>query len=109
MAKKGTTFSPKVSEVAEDIVERLAPLGPVTWKKMFGGAGILLDGKVFALVNHDGYAHFKVNDSNRDRYESAGSTRFANMPYYSIPENVLADDALLRELAEVSSRLVKTR
>jgi len=109
VAKKSTKFSPKVSEVAEDIVERLAPLGPVSWKKMFGGAGIFLDGKMFALVNHDGYAHLKVNDSNRDRYESAGSAKFANMPYYSIPSEVLADDALLQEWAAASIRLVKTR
>ena len=49
MAKKGTKFSAKVGEVAEDMVDRLSPLGPVTWKKMFGGAGIFLDAKMFAL------------------------------------------------------------
>ncbi len=108
MAKKGTKFLAKVGEVAEDMVDRLTPLGPVTWKKMFGGAGIFLEGKMFALVNHDGFAHLKVNDSNRDRYTSAGSTQHGTMPYFSIPSDVLADDALLLEWAEVSARLVKT-
>ena len=108
MAKKGAKFSTKVGEVAEDMVDRLSPLGPVTWKKMFGGAGIFLDAKMFALVNHDGFAHLKVNDSNRDRYTAAGSTKFGNMPYYSIPEDVLADDGRLLEWAEVSARLMKT-
>ena len=108
MAKKVSKFSPMVGEVAEDLVDRLSPLGPVMWKKMFGGAGIFLDGKMFALVNHDGGAHLKANDSNRDRYTAAGSTRFGNMPYYSIPEDVLADDGRLLEWAEVSARLVKT-
>jgi len=108
MAKKSTKFSAKVGEVAEDMVDCLSPLGPVTWKKMFGGAGIFLDAKMFALVNHDGYAHFKVADANRDRYTSAGSTKFGNMPYYSIPEDVLADDGRLLEWAEASARLLKT-
>jgi len=108
MAKKGSKFSPKVGEVAEDIVDRLSPLSPVTWKKMFGGAGIFLNAKMFALVNHDGYAHLKVNDSNRDRYAAAGSTKFGNMPYYAIPEDVLADDGRLLEWAEASARLAKT-
>ena len=109
MAKKSGKFSPKVGEVTQAIVERLAPLGPVTWKKMFGGAGIFLDGKMFGLVNHDGYAHLKVADANRDQYKAAGSTKFGNMPYYSIPSEVLADDALLQEWAAASIRLVKTR
>lgn len=108
MGEKSAKSSPNVGEVTEDIVERLAPLGPVKWKKMFGGAGIFLNGKMFALVNHDGYAHLKVNDTNRDRYESAGCTRFCTMPYYSIPEDVLADDDRLLEWAEASVLLVKT-
>ena len=33
MAKKGTKFSAKLGEVAEDMVDRLTSLGPVTWKK----------------------------------------------------------------------------
>lgn len=107
MAVKGTKSSEKVGEVAVDVVERLAPLGPVTWKKMFGGAGIFLDGKMFALVSHDGLAYLKVDDSNRDRYTAAGSTQHGNMPYFSIPQDVLASNGLLQEWAEASVRLVK--
>ena len=97
-----------VGKVAEDMVDRLSPLGPVTWKKMFGGAGIFLDGKTFALVHHDGFAHLNVNDSNRDRYTSAVSTQFGNMPYYSIPEDLLADDGRLLACAEAFVRLMNT-
>ena len=108
MGTKGAKFSEKVSEVADGIVERLAPLGPVTWKKMFGGAGIFLDGKMFALVDHDGCAYLKADASNRDRYISAGSTQHGRMPYFSVPEGVLASDQQLREWAEASVRLVKS-
>ena len=108
MAKKGTKFSAKVGEVAEDMVDRLSPLGPVTWKKMFGGAGIFLEGKMFALVSHDAIGHLKVNDSNRERYAATDSTKFGNMPYFSIPSDVLADEALLLEWAEASVRLART-
>lgn len=108
MVKKATEFSAKVGEVAEDMVDRLSPLGPVTWKKMFGGAGIFLEGKMFALVSHDGFAHLKVNDSNRERYAATDSTKFGNMPYFSIPSEVLADDGLLLQWAEASARLART-
>ena len=70
---------------------------------MFGGASIFLAGKVFALVNHDGFAHLKVNDFNRDRYTAAASTQHGTTPYFSIPEDVLADGGRLLERGEASA------
>ena len=67
---------------------------------MFGGAGIFLDGKMFALVNHAGFAHLKVNDFNRDRYTATASTQHGTMPHFFIQGDVLAHGGRLLERGE---------
>ncbi len=77
MGKAGARFSEAVGAVADDLVERMGPLGPVSWRKMFGGAGVFVDGKMFALVDPEAQVHLKVGATNRERFDAAGSTRQA--------------------------------
>jgi DNA transformation protein and related proteins len=51
--------------------EQLAPLGHVTTRRMFSGAGIYCDGVIFALVLRD-TLFLKVDDGNRAAYEAEG-------------------------------------
>ena len=74
---------------------------------MFGGAGLYRDGKMFGLVSDD-VAYLKVDDSNREDFEKAGSSPFRpyvdkdrTMSYYEIPPDVLEYHA---ELGEWASR-----
>ena len=77
-------------------VDQLAPLGPVVSRRMFGGAGLYLDGQFFALVADD-VLYFKVDDSNRQDFLDAGSEAFRPFPdkpsmsYFAVPEGVLDD------------------
>lgn len=82
-------------EFLEFVLDQLSGWDEVTARKMFGGAGIYRDGKMFGLIADD-VAYLKVDDSNRSDYEEAGSLPFqpypdkpAVMPYCEVPPAVL--------------------
>ena len=54
------------------VLEQLQPAGRVTARRMFGGVGLYLDGLFFALIDDD-TVYFKADESNRARFEQAGS------------------------------------
>ena len=58
------------------IADQLAPLGHVTTRTMFSGAGIYCDGTIFALVLRD-TLYLKVDDANRADFQAAGSSPFS--------------------------------
>jgi DNA transformation protein and related proteins len=79
--------------------EQLAPLGHVTARRMFSGAGLYCDGVIFALVLRD-VVHFKVDDGNRRAYEAEGLEPFSYQAkgrtvemgaYWRIPERLFDD------------------
>lgn len=90
-------------------LEQLAVAGTVTHRRMFGGVGLYLDGLFFALLDND-TLYFKVDDSNRPRYEQAGSQPFRPFPdnpdyvmaYWQVPADVLEDPDALREWARAA-------
>lgn len=83
---------------ADAVVARLVPMGPVTWKRMFGGFGIYLDGLMFGLIADDAL-YFKVDDDNRPEFEAAGSTPFTferkdrsvQTSYWRVPDDIYED------------------
>lgn len=81
----------------EHVMHRLEPFGDVTTKAMFGGQGIWEAGDMFALISSDTQLYFKADAETRERYEAAGAQQFHNMPYWSVPGDVLDDDARLAE------------
>ncbi|MDG5496808.1 MULTISPECIES: TfoX/Sxy family protein [Azospirillaceae] len=85
------------------VLDLLAPLGPVVARAMFGGWGLSLDGKTFALIAGD-ELYFKVDDGNRPAYLARGRLPFAPYPdqphrtmgYYPPPPEALEEtDSLL--------------
>jgi DNA transformation protein len=84
-------------------IDLLKVFGPVTTKKMFGGAGIYFDGLFFALLADD-VLYFKVDEANKADYLNAGtgpSKPFGSyeMSYYEVPADVLEDEEQLKEWA----------
>ena len=57
------------------VVEQLEGAGSILPKRMFGGFGLYADGIFFAIIGND-TLYFKVDDSNRKDYESAGMEPF---------------------------------
>lgn len=83
------------SEFLDYVLEQLEPLGAVTSRRMFGGAGLYRDGLIFGLVSGDA-VYFKTDETNLADYEAAGAERFDPMPerparfsYFSVPVEVL--------------------
>jgi len=107
MGEQGARYSEDVGQFAEEVSEALAPLGEVSWRKMFGGAGVFVDGSMFALIDSDAQLHLKVDDSNLARYEEAGAAKHGRMPYYVVPASVLEDDEALLEWAGVSAAIAR--
>ncbi len=91
-----------MSDFSAYVVEQLSSLGDVSSRKMFGGVGIFESSRMFALITSDGQLCLKVDDSNRPLFESAGSVKHGKMPYFSVPDAVIADANMLRSWAKES-------
>ncbi|MDO8296420.1 MAG: TfoX/Sxy family protein [Caulobacter sp.] len=87
------------AEFLDHLSELLAGLGPLTVKKMFGGASLQVDGVAFALVFGE-TLYLKVDDETRAAFAAAGSGPFvyamkdgrtASLGYWSLPESGLDD------------------
>ena len=87
----------------EFIRELFAPFGPVTVKRMFGGAGIWSEGLMFGLV-FDGAIFLKVDETSIPDFAREGSKPFvytrakskgrvgrASLSYWRLPERLYDD------------------
>lgn len=93
----------KRSEFTDFVVEQLAPLGAVRAKAMFGGFGIYLDERMFAIVVNDGL-YFKADEQSREAFTALGLRPFTyqargksvTMQYYEAPPEVFEEpDAMM--------------
>jgi len=84
---------------AEFLRERLAPLGRVTMRRMFGKTGVFCDGVMIGMVR-DNTLYFRVDDDNRAvfseaesfpplNYEKKGGT--IDLAFWRAPERLFDD------------------
>ena len=74
---------------------------------MFAGAGVYLDGVMFALATGDGDIYLKGDEETEARFRSAGSKPFTygrdrrkiTMSYWSLPSDAIDDSDALKEWA----------
>lgn len=99
MGTEGDRLTETATERASWLVDELATLGDVTSKKMFGGYGVFESGLMFGLIDSDGLAHFRSSPTDSVRFVEAGASKHAKMPYWSIPDDVIADHDQLVEWA----------
>jgi DNA transformation protein and related proteins len=86
--------------------ELLAPLGAVRARRMFGGWGLYLDGRMVALVA-DGELYLKARAEDHAALSAAGSvpfvyrsaTREVTMSYWRAPVEALDDPEAMRPWA----------
>jgi DNA transformation protein len=89
---------PKQNEFCEYLMDRLAPLGAPSYRFMFGGYAIYLDGSIVGLVVDD-VLLLRADEENRGEFEARGIGPFrpypdkmtSTMPYYTVPEDVFED------------------
>ena len=87
----------RTSELCEHVVDRLAPLGAASYKFMFGGFGVYLDGLMIAIVA-DEVLLLRADEENRGDYEARGIGPFQpfpgkshSMPFYQVPDDIFED------------------
>lgn len=90
---------PVTDQFVNFVLDQLSGWGEVSVRRMFGGAGLYREGRIFGVIADD-VLYLKVNDSNRDDFLRAGSAPFNPYPevaktttfsYYEIPPEVLED------------------
>lgn len=94
-------------ELALDIAERIDRLGPVTVRRFFGGAALVMDGIQVGFVMK-GSLYLRVDDASRPVIEALGAAPFAYAAgsktvtvasYYEVPDAILEDIERLRDWA----------
>ncbi len=95
-----------MSSYIDFVLERLAPLGRVTARRMFGGHCIYCGGVPFGIVEK-GTLYLKADDINRPDFERAGLAPFRPFPdksvmisYYQAPAGLFESEEELRRWGE---------
>ncbi len=94
--------------------DQLAGLGPVTIRRMFSGAGLYLDGAMFALVAVD-VLYFKADAETKAVFEAEGLGPFVYqgrskpvaMSYWRAPERVYDDPEEMIAFARIASSVAR--
>jgi DNA transformation protein len=82
-----------------EVLDRMGILGAVSARKMFGGHGIFLDGRMFALIA-DNELYLKADEHSRAHFDALDLPRFGytqasgktvNMAYHLAPEDFFED------------------
>ncbi|MBS0236772.1 MAG: TfoX/Sxy family protein [Proteobacteria bacterium] len=93
------------NEFVEYVAEILEPVGPVTFKSMFGGFGIYKNGRIFAIII-DNELYFKADTETGAAFAKQGSEQFSytiksgkvvKMCYWRVPAEILDDSGFLQE------------
>lgn len=71
-------------------------LGPLTHRKMMGGASFYRDGQIFAILSSEGVIYLKASGAMADRLAQAGAKKFEmddgrGMNYWTLPDAALDD------------------
>ncbi len=87
----------------DDLYELFRPLAPVSLKRMFGGTGVYLDGRIIA-IEIDGVVYLKADQETQGRFEEEGLKPFTyeakgktmTMRYYQMPDEAYEDPDAFR-------------
>ena len=80
----------------DEVLDRLAALGEVTSRAMFGGVGLYWQGVIFGIIFQE-RLYLKVDDGTREDYLARGmgplrpNERQTLRSYYEVPPEVAAD------------------
>lgn len=102
-------------EFEDFVLDMLEPMGPVSVRHMFGGAGVYCRGTMFGLIADD-VLYLKADAQNRGAFEALGCGPFvyelpggrtASMSYYELPPHLFDSPGELVEWAQQSLRIAE--
>jgi DNA transformation protein len=101
--------------LVEHCLELLAPLGPVTARRMFGGHGLRVDGLFFGLIVFD-RLYLKVDAATRPAFEAAGCSPFVydgkgkqvTVSYWTVPAEAMESPAFMHPWARLALQAALT-
>jgi DNA transformation protein and related proteins len=110
---------PVSSEFRDYLLEQLEPLGPVSARRMFGGAGLFYGSVMFALLIND-VMYLKTDEASQVDFEDAGTEPFsyqrgdkqqALKTLWRVPDDVMddVDDLLAWSRRAVDAALAASR
>ncbi len=92
----------------------LAPLGPITTRRMFGSVGLYLDGRMFGLVSGEDRFYVKSDSQTQAQFDKAdcppltytrqkpnGPSKTIALSFYAPPESILDDRQQILEWAQL--------
>ena len=93
-------------------VELMLRVLNVTSRKMFGGIGIFSEKIMFSMI-YDGIFYFRSTEDvasvySQDSIQFQHPSRDSKMPYWSVPEKVLTDEAKFTDWAQNAFLLAKS-
>jgi DNA transformation protein len=94
--------------------ELFSAFGPVTVRRMFGGAGIYADGVMFALIVDDAI-FLKADSATQDRFRAEGQGPFVyegkgkpmTFSYWRLPDRLYDDPDELADWARAALALAR--
>jgi len=81
------------------LIKDLEPIGSVTAARRLHGFALFEDGVMFGFVEQDGTIYLRATMRTAERFNQLGSTKHAEMPYWSVPMAIASNVHALRDLA----------
>lgn len=98
----------------EYVLDLLAPLGPITTRRMFGSVGLYLDGRMFAIVSGEDRFYVKSDNQTQGQFDEAdcpaltytttkpnGESKTVALSFRAPPESVLDDRQQILDWAQL--------
>lgn len=98
----------------EYVLDLLAPLGPITTRRMFGSVGLYLDGRMFAIVSGEDRLYVKSDNQTQGQFDEAdcpaltytttksnGESKTVALSFRAPPESVLDDRQQILDWAQL--------
>ena len=98
----------------EHLKELFSAFGPVSIRRMFGGAGVYAEDTMFALIS-DGELYFKADEETIPAFRAAGEGPFVYgakgrrmvMSYWRLPDRLLDEPEELAQWARTALRVAQ--
>lgn len=99
----------------DHLQELFAPVGGVTFKRMFSGYGIMKEGMMFALIASD-IVYLRADDAAVARHKAEGAPQWTphmrgktmtTMPYWQVPERLFDEPEEFAEWAREAFAIAK--